>query len=107
MLTYCYAWTPIVLIASFSVLAVPWLGFLALLVLVAGALVLVAGLISAIVWAPVTLGRAIRRRWIARIQASGQLGGIEPWATAARQATGSRPVTGTVLAAGSRARRDR
>ena len=106
MLSYCYAWTPIVIIGSFSVLAIPWLGLLALLVLVTGALVLVGGLISAIVWVPLTLGRAIRRRWIARIRASEQLDGIEQWATT-RQATGSMPVTGTVLVAGSRARRDR
>jgi len=67
MLTYCYAWTPLFIVGGLALLAIPWIGLIALVVVVAGALVLLAGLVAAILWVPLRAGRAILRLWHTRI----------------------------------------
>jgi len=62
MLSYCYAWTPLVILGSFALLAIPWLGLIALMVVLAASLVALAGLAWAILWVPLRLGRAVVRR---------------------------------------------
>ena len=57
MLSYCYTWTPLVIVGTLSLLALPWLGLIALLVVVLGSLVLPAAFVTAIVWVPLNAGR--------------------------------------------------
>jgi hypothetical protein len=59
MVSYFYAWTPLVIVGAVVLLALPWLGLIALII---GSLVAVAALASVIVFVPYTLGRAISRR---------------------------------------------
>jgi hypothetical protein len=59
MVRYFYVWAPFVVIGTLCVLALPWLGLIALLVVALGALVAVAGVFVA---APYFLVRAIARR---------------------------------------------
>lgn len=61
MVRYFYGWLPLVFIASIFILCAPWLGVIALLVLLLAAL----ALLGAVVWAAVAglyaLGRAVPR----------------------------------------------
>ncbi len=66
MVRYFYAWTPLVIVAAVFLLAMPWLGLIALMVLAIVALVPLAALAWAVVFVPYTLSRAIRRRWHTR-----------------------------------------
>jgi hypothetical protein len=63
MVTYCYAWTPLVILGTVAMLALPWLGLIALGVILFGSFVLLAGLTWAIVQVPLRLTRAVHRRW--------------------------------------------
>ena len=106
MVSYCYTWTPLVIVGTLSLLALPWLGLIALLVVVLGSLVLLAALVTAIVWVPLNAGRAILRRWHARIGTRGRPDATVPWARSGRQPTGSIPVSVTALLSDPRSRRD-
>jgi hypothetical protein len=59
MLRYFYAWTPLVLVATIVLLALPWLGLIALIIV---SLVAVPALAFATVVAPYLLVQAIARR---------------------------------------------
>ena len=63
MVRYFYAWMPFVIVGSVVILALPWLGLIALMVLALVALGALAALAWAIVFVPLKLGRAIGRRW--------------------------------------------
>lgn len=60
MVSYFYAWTPLVVVGTVVLLSLPWLGLIALMV---ASLVALAALTWAIVLVPYTLGQAISRRW--------------------------------------------
>ena len=67
MLRYFYAWTPLVLVAAVVLLALPWLGLIALMIV---SLVALSALAFALVLAPYMLVHAISRRWQGRRSAS-------------------------------------
>ena len=67
MIRYFYAWTPLVILGTVVLLALPYLGLLALMV---AALVALAALASAIVLVPYAVGRAVARLWHSRTAAS-------------------------------------
>jgi hypothetical protein len=60
MVRYFYAWTPLGIIGALFLLALPWLGLIALLIV---SVVAVPALALAIVVAPYLLIQAIARRW--------------------------------------------
>lgn len=59
MVRYFITWVPFVIAATLVLLALPWLGLIALMVFVLAAFAGLAALVWAIVAAPVALGRAI------------------------------------------------
>jgi hypothetical protein len=63
MVTYCYAWTPLAILATLAFLALPWLGLIALMVVLLGSLVVLAGLTWVIAQLPLRLSRGVHRRW--------------------------------------------
>ena len=63
MVRYFYAWTPLVIVGTVFVLALPWLGLFALLAASLVAVIALAALAWAIVFVPYMLGRAIGHRW--------------------------------------------
>ena len=67
MLRYFYAWTPLVLVATIVLLALPWLGLIALIIV---SLVAVPALAFATVVAPYLLVQAVARRLQGRHTAS-------------------------------------
>lgn len=62
MVRYVYAWMPLVIIAAVFVLAMPWLGLIALMISAIVALAALAALAWAAVSVPYMLSRAITRR---------------------------------------------
>lgn len=60
---YFYAWTPLVIVAAVFLLAMPWLGLIALMIGALVALVALAALVWTVVFVPYMLSRAIGRRW--------------------------------------------
>ena len=107
MLSYCYSWTPLVVIGTFAtVFAIPWFGgVLALLIVMLGSVVLLAGLVTAVVWLPLRVGRAILRMSQTRISATGPASATAPWASSRERATESIPVAATTRLSGARSRR--
>jgi hypothetical protein len=67
MVSYFYAWTPLVIVGTVVLLSLPWLGLIALMIV---SLVALAALALAIVVVPYMLSRAISRRWHSRNGAS-------------------------------------
>jgi hypothetical protein len=67
MVRYFYAWTPLVIVGSILLLALPWLGLIALMIV---ALFALAAFAFVIVLVPYTLGRAIGHRWQLRTSAT-------------------------------------
>jgi hypothetical protein len=63
MVRYFYAWTPLVIVAAVFLVAMPWLGLIALMFAAIVALVALAALAWAVVFVPYMLSRAISRRW--------------------------------------------
>ena len=63
MVRYFYAWMPFVIVGTVVLLALPWLGLIALMVFALVALGALAALAWAIVFVPYMLVRAIGRRW--------------------------------------------
>jgi hypothetical protein len=60
MVRYFYAWTPLVIVATVVLLALPWLGLIALMIV---SLVALAALALAFVYVPYIVIQAIGRRW--------------------------------------------
>ena len=60
MVRYFYAWTPLVIIGTVVLLAAPWFGLIALMIVSLAALAVLAW---AVVYVPYRLSRAIGRRW--------------------------------------------
>ena len=67
MLSYFYAWTPLVIVGTLVLLAAPWLGVIALLVLALAAL---AAFALAFVYVPYVVVRAVGRHVHRRGEAS-------------------------------------
>ncbi len=67
MLSYFYAWTPLVIVGTVVFLSLPWLGLIALMIV---ALMALATLTLAIVVVPYMLVRAISHSWQSRSGAS-------------------------------------
>jgi hypothetical protein len=63
MARYFYLWTPLVVVGAVVLLALPWLGLIALMVATLAALAALAALTWTIVAAPLAVGRAIGHRW--------------------------------------------
>jgi ABC-type protease/lipase transport system fused ATPase/permease subunit len=78
MVRYFYAWTPLVIVVTFFILAMPWLGLIALMFATIVALVALAALAWAVVSVPYTLVRAISRRWKGRSGASPRTATLAP-----------------------------
>jgi ABC-type protease/lipase transport system fused ATPase/permease subunit len=66
MVSYFYAWTPLVIVGTVVLLSLPWLAVFALMIFALAALVALTALASAMVAVPYFLGRAISRRLRAR-----------------------------------------
>lgn len=70
VLSYCYSWTPLVILMTVVLLALPWLGLIALFVFS----LLVLGLLATLAWTVISVPRrlslAVRNRWGARDSAS-------------------------------------
>jgi hypothetical protein len=62
MVRYHYAWTPLVIVGTVGLFALPWLGLIALAIVSLVALGALAAFAGALVFVPYTLGRAISRR---------------------------------------------
>src|SRR5436190_1408707 len=60
MVRYFYAWTPLLIVGTLCILALPWLGLIALIVV---ALVALPALALAIVIVPYLLSQALIRLW--------------------------------------------
>jgi hypothetical protein len=71
MVRYFYAWTPLVLVGTVAILALPWLAVIALIAALIVAFAAVGALAWAIVWAMVSavhaLSRSVPRRSWARV----------------------------------------
>jgi hypothetical protein len=63
---YFFSWIPLVIVGTVVLLALPWLGLIALFVFALLALAALAALVWAIVAIPLAVGRAIGRRWQGR-----------------------------------------
>jgi hypothetical protein len=70
MVSYFYKWVPIVIVGTVIILSLPWLGLIALMVVL---LAVVAALAWAIVSVPYMLSRAISGRGHGRIGESPQI----------------------------------
>jgi hypothetical protein len=62
MVRYFYSWTSLVVVGSVLLLALPWLGLIALMTAALASLAALAALGWAIVAAPLAVGRAIGHR---------------------------------------------
>jgi quercetin dioxygenase-like cupin family protein len=62
MVRYFYSWTPLVVVGSVLLLALPWLGLVALVLAAFASVAALAALAWAIVEAPLAAGRAIGHR---------------------------------------------
>jgi hypothetical protein len=69
MIRYFYAWTPLVFVTTLVVLAIPWLGLIALAVF---SLVALGALALGAVVAPFMLIQAINHRWHRHSDSSAQ-----------------------------------
>ena len=70
MLSYCYSWTPLVILMTVVLLALPWLGLIALFVFSLLLFGLLATLVWTVIWVPRTVTLAVRDRWRAHHGAS-------------------------------------
>jgi hypothetical protein len=84
---YFFAWTPLVIVAAVVLLALPWLGLIALVLVSLLALATLVALACAVVAVPYALGRDLGRRW--------------------QDSRGARPHTAVLSPASSRAGRRR
>lgn len=109
MLSYCFSWTPLVILMTVVLLSLPWLGLIALFVFSLFALGLLATLAWTVIWVPRTLSLAVRNRWRVRSGASRRTATATGLAldTPSVRPTGPVPVTASVLVAGRTTERDR
>jgi hypothetical protein len=63
MASYFYAWAPLVIAGTVVLLALPWLGLIALFVFALAALAVTAALVCAILAAPYLVGRSVYRHF--------------------------------------------
>jgi hypothetical protein len=63
MVNYFYKWTPLVVVGAVVLLALPWLGLIALTVAALATLAALSALASALVAVPIAFGRALGHRW--------------------------------------------
>ena len=63
VLSYCFSWTPLVILMTVVLLALPWLGLIALFVFSLLVLGLLATLVWTVIWVPRRLSLAVRNRW--------------------------------------------
>ena len=63
MVRYFYAWIPVVAVGTLVILSLPWLGLIALIVVLPLVLGALAALAWAIVFLPYRFGRAVSHRW--------------------------------------------
>jgi hypothetical protein len=63
MVRYFYSWTPLVIVGSVVLLALPWLGLFALAALLTVSVVALAAVASAIVAVPYALAHLVSRSW--------------------------------------------
>jgi hypothetical protein len=104
MLSYCYSWTPLVILGSLGLLTLPLFGgAFAFFVLAVGSLVLLAGLATAILWVPFKVSRAIFREFHGRPAVPPQ---IAIQRQSGRQPAGSIPAGATALVSDLRSRGD-
>jgi hypothetical protein len=96
MVRYFYAWTPLVIVATVVLLALPWLGLIALMIV---SLVALAALAWAIVFVTYVLSRAIRSLWHIRSGASPRTAAALSPANSGVRRTRSVPAGATVLLA--------
>jgi hypothetical protein len=66
MANYFYKWTPLFVLGTVLLLGLPWLGLIALVVVVLVLVSAVATLAFGVAWAIGTVSRAITRRWHGR-----------------------------------------
>jgi hypothetical protein len=69
MVRYFYGWTPLLIVGTLCILALPWFGLIVLMIV---ALVALPASALAIVSVPYMLGRAITRRWHGRNDSVGR-----------------------------------
>jgi hypothetical protein len=62
MVRYWFSFTPLVVVVTFVLLALPWLGVIALMVFTLAALATLAALLAGVVVAPYMLVRSVGRR---------------------------------------------
>jgi hypothetical protein len=103
MVRYWFAWTPLVIVGTIVVLALPWLGLIALMIL---SLVALAAFAWAIVYVPYMLIRAIGRRWHSLSGASPRTASALSPATAGLRRPGSVPAGATAFLAQGTSERD-
>ena len=109
MLSYCYAWTPLVILMTVVLLSLPWLGLIALFVFSLLVLGLLAALAWTVIWVPRTLSLAVRNRWRVRKSASRRTATAPGLSldTSSVRPTGQVPVAASVLFANRPVDRDR
>jgi hypothetical protein len=66
MVRYFFAWTPLLIVGTICILSLPWLGLIALMIVL---LVALPAFVLAIVSVPYLLGRTITRHWPSRSEA--------------------------------------
>jgi hypothetical protein len=91
MVRYFYAWAPLVIVVTVPILALPWLGLIALTIV---SLAAVAALAWLIVVVPYTLSQLISHRWQGRGVASPETAGLTPAERNGAQLAIKRPWTG-------------
>jgi hypothetical protein len=104
MVRYFFAWMPLVIVATVVLLALPWLGLIALMLF---SLVTLAALAGTIVAVPYMLGRAIGRRWQRASGASPRTAAVLSPANSGARRTRRLPVGTAALLANAPAERDR
>jgi hypothetical protein len=103
---YFFAWTPLVIVGTVVLLALPWLGLIALMLVGLVGLVALAALAWAIVAVPYMLGRAISRRWQGSGASPRTAAALLP-ANSGVQRTRPVPASATVLLANPRSEKRR
>jgi hypothetical protein len=98
MVSYWYAWTPLVILGTGVLVLIPYLAIIALIIV---SLVALAALACAVVSVPRMLSRSISRRWQGRSGASPRTAAALSLANSGVRRTRSVPAGATVLLANS------
>jgi len=101
VLSYCYSWTPLVIVMTVVLLALPWLGLIALFVFSLLLFGLLATLVWTVIWVPRTVTLAVHDRWRVRDTANQRAATATPMAlsldTSSVRPTAPVPVTASLL----------